>query len=339
MKTVSILLLHHVNLGSMENARNGLMEANTYLSMNGQPDGFKIQLVGIEPEIELQKGLYRIKADRTIDQVKKTDLIIIPPVQDDIPESLSANKEFFPWIRQRFDEGAEVMSLCLGAFILGGTGLLNGRKCVTHWKAAAQFQKLFPQVKLMPDKLLTDDNGIYTGGGAFSSANLILYAIEKFINREAAIYCSKIFQIDMGRTSQSEFIIFSGQKDHHDESIISIQTYVESNFRDKINIENLSTKFNIGRRTMERRFKQATGNTMIEYLQRTRVEQAKRELEKSRKTINEVMYDVGYSDAKTFRDVFRKYAGLSPIDYRNKYGLMEQSYIGKDDSQLAILNS
>ncbi|MCH7398175.1 helix-turn-helix domain-containing protein [Belliella sp. DSM 107340] len=324
MKHVSILLLNHVNLGSMENARHGLLEANEYLRMKGKPEVFKVELVGVEPEVKLNNGLYTIKPDKTIDQVSKTDLIIIPPVQFDLQEGIIANQGFFDWISRQYTGGSEVVSLCLGAFILGSTGLLNGKKCVTHWKATDQFRKLFPKTDLAPDSLMTDDDGIYTGGGAFSSANLILYLIEKFIDREAAIYCSKIFQIDMGRNSQSEFIIFTGQKDHADKAVKDIQVYVEKNFQEKINVDELCSKFNMVRRTMERRFKQATSNTLVEYIQRVRVEAAKRDLEKTRKTVSEVMYDVGYADSKSFRDVFKKYSGISPVDYRYKYGVLER---------------
>lgn len=321
MKHVSILLLHDVNLGSLENARQGLMVANEYLKMNNRPAMFHIELVGLQPEVYLNKGLYTIKADKTIDRISKTDLIIIPPVQFDIGEALMANVGFSPWIKQQYASGAEIVTLCLGAFILGHTGLLDGRKCVTHWRAAAQFQKLYPKTNLEADYLLTDENGIYTGGGAFSSANLILYVIEKMINREAAIYCSKIFQIDMGRSSQSEFIIFTGQKDHADEEIKDVQAWVENHFDEKITVEELCEKFNMVRRTLERRFKNATGNTIVEYIQRVRVEAAKRHLEKTRKTVSEVMFDVGYSDAKSFRDVFKKYSGISPAGYKEKYGV------------------
>ena len=319
MKHVSILLLNDVNLGSMENARQGLLEANEYLKAHNQADFFKVELVGLTSDVKLNKGLYAVRPEKLIRQVTHTDMIIIPPVQNDISQALKNNSDFIPWIIAKHKEGAEVVSLCLGAFLLACTGLLNGKDCVTHWKAAHQFQQLFPETRLMPDKLLTDDDGIYTGGGAFSSANLILYLIEKNIGREAAIFCSKVFQIDVGRDSQSPFIIFTGQKEHPDEGIKVLQSYIENNYRDKISVSSLCKNHGIGRRTLERRFKKATGNTVVEYLQRVKVEAAKRELEKGYKTVSEVMFDVGYTDDKSFRNVFRKYAGMSPANYRMKY--------------------
>lgn len=320
MKHVSILLLDHVNIGSMENARHGLLEANNFQRLNGMDNFFKVELVGLKPEVNLYGNAFTLRADKTIEQVKKTDLIIVPPVQRDLASGIRDNEGFCSWLRTQYEEGAEIATLCLGAFLLGKTGLLNGRKCVTHWKASSQFKKLFPLARLVPDKLLTDDAGIYTGGGAFSSANLILYVIEKYISREAAIYCSKIFQIDMGRNNQSEFMIFTGQKDHTDDQVKIVQEYVERNFPEKFSVVDICDRFFLGRRTLERRFKHATGNTLLEYLQRVRVEAAKRNLEKTNKTISEIMYDVGYSDPKSFREVFKKYSGLSPIEYKSKYG-------------------
>jgi len=172
---------------------------------------------------------------------------------------------------------------------------------------------------LQPDRLITDENGIYTNGGAYSFLNLIIYLIEKYYDRQTAIYCSKVFQIEMDRNSQSEFAIFTGQKLHEDDTIKKAQSYIESKLHEKISIEQLSSTFSVSRRNFDRRFIKATGNTPVEYMQRVKVESAKKAFENSRKTINEVMYEVGYSDVKAFREVFKRITGMSPIDYRSKY--------------------
>jgi transcriptional regulator GlxA family with amidase domain len=178
---------------------------------------------------------------------------------------------------------------------------------------------MFPEIKLQTDRLITDENGIYTNGGAFSFLNLVLYLVEKYFDRATAIFCSKVFQIEIDRHSQSPFIIFTGQKLHNDEAIKEAQVYIENNLQEKISIENLSSLFAVGRRNFDRRFIKATGNTPLEYAQRVRVEAAKKLLETSRKTIHEVMYDVGYTDIKAFRDLFKKITGISPLSYRNKF--------------------
>jgi transcriptional regulator GlxA family with amidase domain len=178
---------------------------------------------------------------------------------------------------------------------------------------------MFPAVDLQIDKLITDEKGIYTNGGAYSFLNLIIYLVEKYYGRQTAIYCSKVFQIEMDKQSQSPFIIFKGQKSHGDEVVEQAQAYIESHLDEKISMEYLSAKYSVGRRNFDRRFIKATGNTPVEYLQRVKIEAAKKAFETTRKTVNEVMYHVGYSDVKAFREVFRKITGLSPLEYRSRY--------------------
>ena len=215
--------------------------------------------------------------------------------------------------------GAEIATMCSGAFILAATGIMDGRNCSTHWSNADKFRAMYPAVHLYSDKLITDENGIYTNGGAYSFLNLVLYIIEKYYDRQTAIFCSKVFQIELDRDSQSAFVIFTGQKQHGDAMVQQAQAYIEKNIDEKISVEDLSSRFAVGRRNFDRRFIKATGNTPLEYAQRVKMESAKKALESTRKTINEVMYDVGYSDVKAFREVFRKITGLSPLEYKNKY--------------------
>ena len=203
--------------------------------------------------------------------------------------------------------------------ILASTGILDGRSCSTHWSLTDTFREMYPKVNLSTDKLITDEKGVYTNGGAYSFLNLVIYLVEKYYDRPTAIYCSKVLQIELDRNSQSAFSIFTGQKQHSDEMVQQAQKFIESNVEEKISIEKMSSKFAIGRRNFDRRFIKATGNTPLEYSQRVKIESAKKALESTRKTVNEVMYEVGYSDVKAFREVFRKITGLSPLEYRGKY--------------------
>ena len=203
--------------------------------------------------------------------------------------------------------------------MLAATGLLEGKTCSTHWNAAADFRRMFPNINLQIDKLITVEPGIYTNGGAYSFLNLVLFLVEKYFDRQTAIFCSKIFQIDMDRTSQSPFFIFQAQKNHGDELVCQAQTYIEESLNKKISFEELASELAISRRNFDRRFTKATGNTPVEYLQRVKVEVAKKALEQGRKSIFEVMNEVGYSDDKAFREVFKKITGLSPLEYRAKY--------------------
>ena len=229
------------------------------------------------------------------------------------------------WIEQQYKQGAEIASICTGAFLLASSGLLDGKTCSTHWSAANNLRTMFPKVNVQTDKLITDENGIYTNGGAYSFLNLLIYLVEKYYDRQTAIFCSKVFQIEMDRQSQSAFIIFTGQKSHGDEMVQQAQAYIESHMDEKISVEELSSGLAVGRRNFDRRFIKATGNTPVEYSQRVKIESAKRAFETTRKTVNEVMYEVGYSDVKAFREVFRKITGMSPLEYRSKYNKEEMA--------------
>ena len=326
MKSISILVPERARLSSIEIPRHAFTEVNDLFLADGNAPIFNIQMVGLTESVELNDGLYSVKTDVLLKDVEKTDLIIVPAMQGNLKEGLELNLAFLPWIVKQYKSGAEVASLCVGAFLLAATGLLKGMQCSTHWRAADDFRIVFPDVNLVVDKILTDEKGIYSSGGAFSSSNLVLYLIEKYAGRDIAVRCSKMFQIDIERGSQSPFMIFRGLKEHGDEQVKKAQEFIETNYKDRITVDQLSEIFSIGRRTLERRFKKATFNSVIEYVQRVKVEAAKKQLESGRKTINEVMYDVGYTDNKAFRDVFKKIAGMSPVDYRNRYNMERVFY-------------
>lgn len=280
---------------------------------------FIIELAGVSEHSDFVNGLLTVIPQKNIAAIRKTDLIVIPAIAPNFTKIEDQNTALVHWISDQYKNGADVASMCTGAYILASTGLLDSKSCSIHWNTVANFKKLFPKVNVRAEKIITDEHGIYTNGGGYSFLNLLLYLVEKYYDRQTAIYCSKIFQIDIDRETQSDFIIFNGQKSHGDEMIIQAQEYIEKNFSEKISMEELSRKFTVGRRSFDRRFIKATGNTPLEYQQRVKIESAKKELEVSRKTINEVMYETGYSDVKAFREIFRRITGLSPIEYRSKY--------------------
>jgi transcriptional regulator GlxA family with amidase domain len=320
MKHISILIPHgHTSVVNIEGTHQIFNEVNAVMKSMEKPPLFKVQLVGITNEISQRNRLFTIETDVQIRDIKKTDLIIIPAIHGEPDGVMEENKKFVPWIIQQYEGGAEVATLCIASFFLAGTGLLNGKQCSTHWTAANDFRTLFPEVKLVDDKIITEEDGIYTSGGAYSFLNLLVYIIEKYAGRDVAVIIAKRFMIDIDRISQSPFTIFKGQKTHDDEPIKKAQEYIENNFEEKITINQLASMFALGRRNMERRFKKATANTVTEYIQRVKIEAAKKNLEKGRKNVNEVMYEVGYSDTKAFRTVFKRITGLSPVEYRTKY--------------------
>jgi transcriptional regulator GlxA family with amidase domain len=307
------------NLSSIVGAYKIFSRANAYWKEAGRKHLFKIQLAGVSKKVEFYDGLFTVTPHTYITAITKTNLIIIPSLNHNYEKAVKGNKILIDWIERQYKYGAEIASICTGAFLLASSGLLDGKSCSTHWSAAEAFRSMFPKVNLQADKLITDEHGIYTNGGAYSFLNLMIYLVEKYYDRQTAIFCSKVFQIEMDRQSQSAFTIFTGQKLHGDEMVKKAQAYIESKLSEKISVEHLSSRFAVGRRNFDRRFIKATGNTPVEYTQRVKIESAKKAFETSRKTINEVMYEVGYSDVKAFREVFKKITGMSPLEYRGKY--------------------
>ena len=320
MKHVSVLIPEgDISLVNVEGLHHIFSETNKALKREGKDPLFYFQLVGKSKSLFLKENFFSVHPNFLIEEDVKTDILIIPALHGDIFSTVERNKDLIPWIVEQRKKGAEIISLCTGAFLLASTGLLNGKSCATHWIHANEFKEMFPDVKLVEDQIVTDEDGIYSSGAAYTYLNLILYVLAKYVKQEIVVFIAKIFAIDMGRTTQSQFMIFEGYKKHQDESILKTQEYIEKRYRDKITVQQLAEYVFLGRRNLERRFKTATTHSVTAYIQRVKVEAAKKQLETGKKIVNEVVYDVGYSDIKSFRGVFKKIVGMSPMEYRNKY--------------------
>ncbi len=320
MQHVSILVpkgqYSIVNIGGAFQILN--WASDMFFNQSRQPL-FKVELVGIGNPSPDADGFYTITPQKTIDQVTKTDLILVPAVHGNLDQVMEENKSLMEWVAKQHQQGAEVAAMCIGAFLLASVGLLDGKKCSTHWGHAGELAESFPNVHVVAENIVIESGGIYTCGGAYAFTNLLVYLIEKYGGRELAVITAKSYMIDIDRGSQSPFTIFVGQKGHQDQLVLQIQEEIENNFSSTLTIDELASQHATTRRTLERRFKKATGNSILEYLQRVRMEAAKRKLESGSFHVNEAMYSVGYSDPKSFREVFKKYVGLTPIEYSQKY--------------------
>jgi transcriptional regulator GlxA family with amidase domain len=284
----------------------------------GTPPPFVVQLVGLTKETSLYGGAFNICPHATVDVVAKTDLVIIPAISGDYATEIKRNQAVLPWITKQYKQGAEIASLCTGAFILAATGLLKGKKTATHWIAFDAFRKMYPDIELVKT-IIHEEQGMCSSGGAFSFLNLILHLVEKYVSHDMAVLCSKIFEIEINRHSQASFSIFSGFKMHEDDAVMQAQQFIEENYADRISVDELASRSLLSRRNFERRFKKATQYSPAEYMQYLKIEAARRQLESSRYHINEVMYSVGYNDTRAFRSTFKKITGLSPLEYRNRF--------------------
>ncbi|HJT73520.1 MAG TPA: helix-turn-helix domain-containing protein [Chitinophaga sp.] len=321
MTNLALLLTYNHRLISTAAIMDVFDTVNSFYEASQQPRFFNLQLI-LANEQASQVPLYGKYTPVGLTDALPADVVLIPAFSaGDIQSALTVNQAFIPWIRQQYQRGAEIASFCTGAFLLGATGLLNGKPATTHLNACDAFAGHFPDVLLQPDRVLTADAGIYTSGGATSTFHLLLYLVEKYCGRQKAVQAAKLFAIDMDRETQAYFSMFLPEKKHADPLISEVQQRMEKGFQKPGTVESFMEDIPASRRNFVRRFKQATGITPIEYLQKTRMEAAKHFLEQTDNSILAVMLDCGYNDIKAFRKVFRKEVGLTPTEYRLKFAV------------------
>ena len=319
MKTISLLVYEDAVLSSLSGAIDLFTATNSYLRQMGREPAFRLELVSESlKNIQLHVPA-QVTCSKTFAEVTHTDLLLVPAFYQSPDQALAKNAGLVEWLKTQRAQGTEIASLCMGSYFLAESGILAGRSCASHWMVIDDMRRRYPDVDMVTDAVMTDKDGIYTSGGALLSWNLILYLIEKFCGREVAIGVSKMFNIDLDRMSQSHFAVFQGQRQHEDGEILKAQAYIESNFDRNISVEQIAEQTNMSKRNFIRRFKNATQNTPLEYLQRVKIEAAKKALEKNDRDVTSLMFDAGYNDIKTFRKVFKQITGLTPQDYRRKY--------------------
>jgi len=319
MREIAIIIHEDATLSTVTGAMDMFIHTNRLFQATGKPQPFRIVLAGDADSNQLLPVNNALVHYCSIGQLTKPDLIIVPAFYGDRDLMLNKHRDTIRWINNKYQGGTEVASLCSGIYFLAEAELLPGRSCTAHWSDMEDIVRRYPDINFLSDMVITDQEGIYTSGGAFSSLNLILYLIDKFCGREVGVWASKMFSLDMDRIRQSHFAVFKGQRQHHDDEILKAQTYIEENHHLQLNIDDIAERTNMSKRNFIRRFKKATQNTPFEYLQRVKIEAAKKALEKGSQNINLLMYDAGYNDIKTFREVFKKITGLTPQDYRRKY--------------------
>jgi transcriptional regulator GlxA family with amidase domain len=254
----------------------------------------------------------------SIGAIHNTDLIVIASATY-IDQILQRNPELIPWILGQYNRGSHVASICTGVFLLAATGLLDGKSATLHWGFTRMFLKKYPQVTLKQDQMLIDQGRLYCSAGVNAGMDLSLYLVEKFCGRQAAVKSAKTMVLDLGRELQTPYSHFLFSKDHGDPSVVKAQKWIEQNHTQSIDYDMLAGKYRMSRRSLERRFKKATGVTPLEYLQQLRVETAKRLLEEGNQTFTEITYQVGYEDISFFRKVFVRLTGLRPKEYQQRF--------------------
>lgn len=326
MKPVYILIHEDVVLSSVAAPLDIFTRTNDILEADGKPPAFDVALVGRQSDrVSLSLPAF-FDCQRTLDEVPpksaghRQSLILVPAFGGDWERVREKNRDPIEWLGRHYRAGTEIASLCLGSYFLAEAGLLDGKPCTSHWAAVEDMRRRFPKIELQPDSVLTDQSGIYSGGGAFTSLNLVLYLVEKFCGHDTGVRVAKNFSIHRDHVNQAHFSVFNGLNQHGDQLILNAQDYIEAHYSEDISVERVAVRVNMSKRNFIRRFKQAIQITPLEYIQRVKIEAAKKALERGQQSIQALTHQVGYSDNKTFRSVFKRMTGVTPQDYRSKYG-------------------
>jgi transcriptional regulator GlxA family with amidase domain len=323
-KRIHILVLEDctplVPVGFADLLRKTVMLVTPMVGGDG-PQPLEVTLVscGSSRAVTAAGGL-RLHCDARLEEVRQSDLVLVPPLDPDVLQHLELNRAAVPWLRRMYERGADVASACTGTFLLAEAGLLSGRAATTHWAFQELLRARYPLVRIEPQAIVVDQGRVCTAGGATSFLNLSLFVIERLFGPPTAHAASKMFLVDLNKSPQSAYAMFSTQKTHGDEQILRAQDLIEQELRSCPSVEQLARRTAMSRRTFIRRFKHATGNSPLDYILRVRVEAAKRALESSSQSISEVANAVGYTDVVAFRKVFVRLTGLTPVDYRARYG-------------------
>jgi transcriptional regulator GlxA family with amidase domain len=300
---------------------DALSIANTfwqYLEGNPMPL-FTTRIVTPDGKPVITNGRIVLTPDHSMEDIQTTDMIIIPAFF--MPHDLTGPRVdlICDWLRNHYSNGTKLTSTCTGTFLLARAGLLDGKIATTNWLFAGLFKKRFPEVDLRVDRIFTEDSGIYCTGAATAFMDLCLHFIEIYGSARLARRCSKSLLVDHERTDQTPYMVYDFGKNHSDDTILKSQQVMEENFTEKISIDMLSKDAGLSPRHFKRRFKKATGENPLTYLQLLRIETAKRELETTQKPVTEITWGVGYEDINSFRKLFRKHTGMSPKEYRNRF--------------------
>jgi transcriptional regulator GlxA family with amidase domain len=255
----------------------------------------------------------------SIHDIHKTDLVMVSAITGRISGALEANREVVTWLKEIYTNGAWIASVCTGAFVLAETGLLDGKKATTHWGFVRQFRKRYPRVKCRPDALITDEGDLFCSGGSNSCIDLSLYLVEKLCGRTVAIQCAKAMVYDLGRSTQAPYSALIAKRSHRDGMIHDAQNLIEEHFSQRLGVSMLARRANMSERTFQRRFKEATGDTPVNFLQKVRIEAARDLLETGNRSFEEITCMVGYEDPGSFRKIFLRQTGLLPRDYQRLY--------------------
>lgn len=286
---------------------------------------FVTEIVSLGGKPVVSGGCIQMLPHRALEDVDDTDFILLPPLIPAPDPAADRCRVLEDWIIHQHRLDVPIAAMCTGAFLLAATGLLDGRLATTNWQFGRKFRRRFPAVRLHTEHLLTEEDGLICTGAATALYNLGLKILGRYGSAELATVCAKALLIDPNRESQSPYFIHRQEWEHNDFAVLKAQRYLEENFAKTIKIDDVADHVRISPRHFKRRFRQATGHAPVQYLQMVRIEAAKKKLEGSQATIEEITRDIGYEDSSTFRRLFKSHTQLSPREYRDKFLYVKNS--------------
>ena len=288
---------------------------------------FQAEIVGeTGGPLKLASGV-PINVQRAIDTIETTDIVIVPSILLR-PEGWEKNRyrRLVDWLRTMHGRGAVLCSACSGIFLLGETGLFDGKDATVHFGYARAFAAAYPATRIHPERVLVISGvseELVSSGASTTWHDLVLYLIARYAGATTAQEIARVFALQWHQDGLTPFIIFEGKTDHGDGEIQSAQRWLSNHFSVANPVEQMIKRSKLAARTFKRRFAQATGLTPIAYVQRLRIEDAKRRLERTEASVDEVSWRVGYEDAAFFRRLFKRVTGLAPGAYRKRFRIPE----------------
>ena len=308
-------------IGPMEVFRHAGLLWNSFTGIRPVPH-FRVTTASVDGRAVRCDGPIHIRPAAALKDVRKTDLIFIPSTGLGIDDVVERNAPVVPWLHRWHKRGAAIASVCSGVGLVAAAGLLDGRRATTHWTLADRFREMYPKVRWMPELMVTEDRDLYCGGGVNASLDLSLYLVQRFCGHDVAMQSAKAMLIEMPRAWQAGFAIVPLKTEHSDDSISEAQEWLHQNFHHTFPLEAPAERVGMSLRNFVRRFKQATGDSPLIYLQKLRVAAAKRLLESDHRTMQEISDAVGYQDVAFFRKIFERHTGVSPSAYRRRFGVV-----------------
>jgi len=323
MKDVTILFINETfsstAIGPMEVFRHAGTLWNHLTGTRAVPR-FRVTTASVDGRAVRCDGPILIQPDKALSAIRKTDLIFIPTTGLSVDDVVERNAPVVPWLLRWRKRGVAIASVCSGVGLVAATGLLDGKRATTHWGLVQRFREKYPKVNWMPELMVTEDRCFYCGGGVHAALDLSLYLVERFCGHEVALQSAKALLIETPRAWQAGFAIVPLKTEHNDETVSVAQEWLHQNFHRTFSLAEPARRVGMSMRNFVRRFKQATGDSPLNYLQKLRIAAAKRLLEADHRTVQEISDAVGYQDAAFFRNLFQRHTGVSPSVYRQRFG-------------------